>query len=495
MNRPIEDDPALPAVTLDIEKLIGGGRGLAHHDGATWMVMGALPGERVVAQPTRRRAGIIEAHVLEVCGTTHPARLTQPCPHAESCGGCDWPHINLAAAGALKAAAAAEAAGRFPDLAARIASAVLHTSEGGYRLRARLHWDPVLGRLGFFGHRSRSVSAIDSCRILSPRLMNALPVITQALTRRCPEAVDVEWLEGTADLERVAALRPADGGVRKIDPSWVPSAGDADSVVAGFHALSPAGDAQSGWGREVVKFELPIPLIAPIGTFFQGNRHLLGDLFERVAKLAGNDPAPVFDLHAGVGFLAAAALSASPRNLTLVEPSRRAARAAARNLPDALVVAGRTAEDFLSASGNLPQNALVITDPPRRGLSRALRDDLARWKPKRILMLGCDPATWARDAANLVDHGYRVTELELFDLFPLTHHVEILAVLEHAYPVRSSCASSGSETSWRRALKDPPTKVARKPVGGSFSPPPHGNKIARLFGQPEGTGHAGFGIR
>jgi tRNA/tmRNA/rRNA uracil-C5-methylase (TrmA/RlmC/RlmD family) len=202
-------------------------------------------------------------------------------------------------------------------------------------------------------------------------------------------------------------------------------------VVAGFHALSPAGDAQSGWGREVVEFELPIPLIAPIGTFFQGNRHLLGDLFERVAKLAGEDPAPVFDLHAGVGFLAAAVRSAADHPLTLVEPSRRAARAAARNLPDAVVVAGRTAEDFLSASGNLPQNALVITDPPRRGLSRTLRDDLARWKPKRILMLGCDPATWARDAAHLVDHGYRVTELELFDLFPLTHHVEILAVLEH----------------------------------------------------------------
>jgi len=430
MSRPVEDGPALPAVTLDIEKLIGGGRGLSHHDGATWMVMGALPGEHIVAQPTRRRAGITEAHVLEVCGAAHPARLINPCPHAESCGGCDWPHVDLAAAGALKAAAAAEAAGRFPDLAARIASAVLHTSADGYRLRARLHWDPDSGRVGFYGHRSRSVAAIDSCRILSPRLMNALPVITEALTRRCPQAVDVEWLEGTAPKERVAALRPVEGGTRRIERSWVPTEDDAGSVVAGFHALTPSGDARSGWGREVVEFELPIPLIAPIGAFFQGNRHLLGDLFERVAELVGEHPAPVFDLHAGVGFLAAAALSAAPRRLTLVEPNRVAARAAARNLPDAVIAAGRTAEGFLSASPDLPRDALVITDPPRRGMSRALRDDLAHWQPDRILMLGCDPATWARDAAHLMSHGYRVSELELFDLFPFTHHVEILATLE-----------------------------------------------------------------
>ena len=425
MNRPTEDG----AVILPIEKLIGGGRGLAHHDGATWMVMGGLPGEQVLAQPTRRRAGIIEARTLEVRDAAHPARLAQPCPHADRCGGCDWPHVDPAAGGSLKVAAATEAAGRFPDLAGRIASAPLHTSGEGYRLRARLHWDPNSQRIGFYGHRSRRVAAIDSCRILSPQLMDALPVITEALTRRCPEAVDVEWLEGTAPRDTIAALRPAAGGVKRIDPSWVPTEKDAASVVAGFHALFRAGEARSGWGREEVEFELPIPLMVPIGAFFQGNRHLLGDLFKRVAELAGKDPAPVFDLHAGVGFLAAAARSAGERELTLVEPNRVAARAAARNLPEAQVAAGRTAEEFLGESENLPHNALVITDPPRRGMSRALRDDLARWKPKRILMLGCDPATWARDAGLLVSHGYRVTELELFDLFPLTHHVEILAHL------------------------------------------------------------------
>ena len=431
MNPPTEDAQAQPAVTLHIEKLIGGGRGLAHHDGATWMVMGALPGEQVLAQPTRHRAGIIEARTLEVRNATHPARLAQPCPHADRCGGCDWPHVDPATGGALKAAAAAEAAGRFPDLADRISSAPLHTSGEGYRLRARLHWDPNLQRIGFYGHRSRRVAVIDSCRILSPQLMDALPIITETLTRRCPEAVDVEWLEGTAPRDAIAALRPAAGGVRRIEPSWVPTEEDAASVVAGFHALSRAGEAQAGWGREDVEFELPIPLVVPIGAFFQGNRHLLGDLFKRVAELAGEDPTPVFDLHAGVGFLAAAARSAGDRALTLVEPNRVAARAAARNLPDAQVAIGRTAEEFLSASENLPRNALVITDPPRRGLSQALRDGLAQWRPTRILMLGCDPATWARDAGHLVSHGYRVAELELFDLFPLTHHVEILALLVH----------------------------------------------------------------
>jgi 23S rRNA (uracil1939-C5)-methyltransferase len=414
--------------------LIGGGRAIAHHDNETWMITGALPGEEVEAQVTRRRAGIVEARTLVVQGERHPARMDDPCPQTGVCGGCDWPHVDPFAGGPLKAAAASEAARPHPDLADFIAGAPIHSSPPSYRLRARLHWDPNRQRLGFFEGRSHDVAAIEGCRIVSPQLLKTLPLLCKSLGNRCPVPVDVEWLEGSDPSKAVAALRRSKGGPRTFDASWLPQHDELGSSIAGFHALSSDGRPGHGWGASEAIFELPTPLVVPIGSFFQGNRHLLGTLFDRVAELAGDHRDPVFDLHAGVGFLAAAARSAGERELALVEPHRPAARAALRNLPEARVAVGETAEAFVGAAPDLSPHALVITDPPRTGMSRALLEDLAKWAPRRILMLGCDPATWARDAGFLSQHGYRPTEIELFDLFPHTHHVEILALMEHTRP-------------------------------------------------------------
>jgi len=139
-------------------KLIGGGRSLGHTGGTTWMLRGALPAELVLAAPTRRRAGIVEADVLEVVHDPHPARLESPCPHADACGGCDWPHVDSAAGASLKRSVAAESATRFPLLEARLRAASITTSPPAYRLRNRLHWDPRETTLGFYGHRSWRVA-------------------------------------------------------------------------------------------------------------------------------------------------------------------------------------------------------------------------------------------------------------------------------------------------------------------------------------------------
>lgn len=432
MSRPpIRANPSQDsAVSLVAEKLVGGGRALAHHDNSTWMVAGALPGERVRAEVTRRRAGIIEARTVEVVSEPHPARLKDPCPRSDVCGGCDWPHVDPIAGAKLKAASAAEAARSFPELARGVAAARCHLSEPGYRLRARLHWDGELRRLGFFEHRSHKVVSIEPCRILTPRLMQALPAIEEALSKSCGERADLEWLEGSG--AAVAALRPAKSGPRKIDAAWLPEADDLAPAVSGFHRLSSSGRISAGWGATEVVVELPIPLVVPIGSFFQSNRHLIGPLFDRVAELVGAGETPVYDLHAGVGYLAAAARHAGERELTLVEPHREAAMAARRNLPAARVVVGSTAEAFFAGASSLPSESIVITDPPRAGLSKALRRQLAQWRPKKILMLGCDPATWARDAGFLCGHGYQPQDVEVFDLFPSTHHLEILALLERA---------------------------------------------------------------
>ncbi len=423
-------------VKIRAQRLVGGGAALAHHQGETWLLRGALPGETVQAEEQRRRAGVVEARVTGVLDEPHPARLADPCPHAASCGGCDWPHVQPAAGAALKTAVAAGAARTHPEPAARLAAAPVTPSPPAYRLRARLHWDPGTGRLGFYAHRSWQVVAISGCRIISSRLAEAVPVLAAALQRHCPAAVDLEWLEDLDGACAVAGLRRSRSGPRRIDPAWLPPPGELHGVLDGCHLLAESGRLLQGWGAGGVVMALPLPLQVPIGAFFQVNRHLVPGLFQRVSELSSGqpltpapDPRPVWDLHAGVGFLAAAACHALPRPVTVVETFRPAARAAAANLPAARA-AGRSAEAYLAQHRRLPQQALVLTDPPRAGLSPALRRAIAGWRPQRLLMLACDPATWARDTAFLTAHGYRLDHVELLDLFPSTHHVEVLAVLE-----------------------------------------------------------------
>ncbi len=419
-------------VTLTCHDVGGGGWGVAHHEGRTWMLRGALPGETVAAGAVFERGGVIHGRVLEVLEGTHPARLADHCPHAASCGGCDWSHVDPRKGTELKARAAAGAARFRPSLARALATAPVKPSDLAYRLRTRLHWDPATRRLGFFRPHSWEVVPIPGCGIVSPTLAAHLPRLEASLARTCPERVDVEWLEDLAGSTVVAALRPTRGGPSAVEPVWVPPPEELGDDLHGFHVLDRRGAVEPVWGPTSVVMELPVPLTVPVGAFFQVNRHLVPWLFHRVAALAGGEPLPALDLHAGVGYLGAAVLAAGCPQLTLVEPFRPAARAAAGNLPRARVAVGRTAEAWLARHPRLPSGALAILDPPRSGLSPELRRRLAGWHPRRILMLACDPGTWARDTAFLLDRGYSLAHLELVDLFPWTHHVEVLAVLEAA---------------------------------------------------------------
>jgi 23S rRNA (uracil1939-C5)-methyltransferase len=157
--------PARPVI-LSAGKLVGGGR-LAHADHRTWLIAGALPGERVAVMPTARRAGIVEGRVVELLGSPHPARAQAPCRHAARCGGCDWPHVDHWRGADLKAAAAAQAVRGSAALSERLRSAPIRSSPLAYRLRARLHWDPEPAHLGFFEERSRRVIMIPDCRVAS----------------------------------------------------------------------------------------------------------------------------------------------------------------------------------------------------------------------------------------------------------------------------------------------------------------------------------------
>jgi tRNA/tmRNA/rRNA uracil-C5-methylase (TrmA/RlmC/RlmD family) len=177
--------------------------------------------------------------------------------------------------------------------------------------------------------------------------------------------------------------------------------------------------------------------------FWQVHRHAAATLTRAVQDAV--DPA-AFDLHAanldlygGVGLLAAAVGDrfGDGMSITSVESDQTATEHAAENLAEwvgAKTVADRV-DRFLRGirmtAGPVERDRLsratVVLDPPRSGAGREVVDQLAELAPTQIVYVACDPVALARDVGMLAAHGYRLSGLRAFDLFPNTHHVEAVA--------------------------------------------------------------------
>ena len=137
------------------------------------------------------------------------------------------------------------------------------------------------------------------------------------------------------------------------------------------------------------------------------------------------------DLYAGVGLFGAflADATGDPAGVTLVEADPAACAHAAANVPGATVVRGGV-EQALADPEVAATVDLVVLDPPRTGAKRAVVAQIAARGPRAVAYVACDPAALARDVAYFAEHGYTLTALRAFDLFPMTHHVECVALLE-----------------------------------------------------------------
>jgi tRNA/tmRNA/rRNA uracil-C5-methylase (TrmA/RlmC/RlmD family) len=136
----------------------------------------------------------------------------------------------------------------------------------------------------------------------------------------------------------------------------------------------------------------------------------------------------VLDLYAGVGLFARFLSESVGRGeVTLVEGHRKACAQAEVNVPGATVLHG----DVAAVLATRPPDPvdLVVLDPPREGARRAVVEAVVARRPRAIAYVACDPAALARDVANLIQHGYRLDRLRALDLFPMTHHVECVALM------------------------------------------------------------------
>lgn len=420
--------PRDPLIGTELELEVGavgtGGLCIARHDGRVAFVRHALPGERVRALVTDGALGApLRADAVEVLRAS-PDRVEPPCPYAGPgrCGGCDWQHASLSAQRRLKAAVVREQLARLAGLVVDLPTVeeAPGTPDGlGWRTRVQFHVTGA-GRTGFHRHRSHDVLPVERCLIASPRVEE---LGVEGLRWQGASAVEVV----ASTLDRALVVTPGHGDV------VVPTLPAGTSVLQGRRT----GGVETLRGRPGVREEAVGRTWRISGSGFWQVHPAAADLLA-AAVLAALEPRTgesALDLYCGVGLFAGALaprLGAGGR-VTAVESDVAAAQDARHNLADlsaAEVLTGKV-EDVLLTTG-LRRADLVVLDPPRSGAG----PDVTRWicslSPRRIAYVSCDPASLGRDLRTAGEHGYRLTKLRAFDLFPMTQHVECLALLEPA---------------------------------------------------------------
>lgn len=422
--------PRDPLVGSEVELSVGtagmGGVCIARLEGRVVFVRHTLPGETVLARITDGSVGSpLRADAISVL-TPSPDRVTPPCPHAgpSRCGGCDWQHASLSAQRSMKASIIREQLTRLAglDLPVVVEPVPVSGLDDGLDWRTRVQFHvSASGRLGFHRHRSHDVEIVEACPIAATEVETL-----GAEGVSWPGAASVEVI-GASSGDRALIVTPGRGDVS------VPSLPGEASVLRGKRT----GPAEPLFGRPGVREEAIGRTWRVSGSGFWQVHPAAPDLLSSavltaLAPVAGES---ALDLYCGVGLFAAAlagAVGASGR-VTAVESDVDAAADAVFNLTDlpAVEVRRGRVEDILLSSG-LRRADLVVLDPPRSGAGGDVTRWIASLRPRRVAYVACDPASLARDLKTFGEHGYHVTSLRAFDLFPMTQHVECLAVLEPA---------------------------------------------------------------
>ncbi len=377
-----------------IEKLVYGGDGLARVNGRVALTPFVLPGETVRAETNPSNGGVLRGKLLDVI-TPSPSRVRPPCPYFTRCGGCQYQHIDYAEQLVQKLAILRESLERIGKLRFDGEIGVIADEPWGYRNRIQLHIEN--GRVGYREHGSMKLCAIDHCPIGSPKL-------NEAIAKLKAEMPYVGRYEGRLELF-----------TNETDLQVTPSAPATRRMRNLLDSLGTTMPIQYA-GLRVSRT-----------SFFQINRFLLPKLIDAAIGEASGTLA--MDLYSGVG-LFSTVLAKRFARVIAVEAGASAHRDLIENTSraGAAIESHHTAvEKFLVEFFETPD--FILADPPRAGIGKQAATQLLRIRAPRLTLVSCDPATLARDLAQLTAGGYRIERIALIDLFPQTFHLETVVHL------------------------------------------------------------------
>ena len=387
-------------VQVTIEKVAHGGHFIARHDGAVIFVRHAIPGEKCTIQITSTGSSFNRADVISVEAQSE-FRVQAPCSfaHRNGCGGCDFQHISVDHQRKLKSDVIAEQFSRIAKIELRVDVEEVGESTH-WRTRAIATTDRN-GKLGFYKSRSHSIAPVTDC-IICVETMNFSEIAKRDLKG------DVRVEIGASNTgERSIALAPTRGEEKA-------------RLTEG-----PAVLHENVLGKSLEVSQ---------ESFWQSHKKAPEILTQAILDFAQLKTGEhVLDLYGGVGLFSAAIVEAvgPTGHVDLIEGSKVATADAARNFASLSNITIATG-DVAKLLPRITAADVVVLDPPRDGAGKETVAHIARLAPRAIVYVACDPAALARDTAYLADHSYSLVKVRAFDLFPMTHHIECVALYARA---------------------------------------------------------------
>ena len=402
--------------TVHIEKLVHRGYGLGRLPGGkVVLVPYTAPGEEADIRVVLDKRSLAFGELLEVRRPS-PARRPAPCPYFGRCGGCQLMHLDYACQLECKRRIAGELLRR------EVLPGVPGGLELGYRRRVRLHVTPDGSGLGFMHQYTNKIVEIQDCLLCHDSIRRIFPWL-------------IEWLlpEATRGGARLREIELVAGDSAGPALRLHPAAPLLPILAKRLQAACPVPLSVAGPGEEWTTLEMalgPYRYAVAAGSFFQANPAAVAEVF-RSGRLALPPESRLLELYAGMG-LFTVHFAASAAAVLAVERDARAVRLFRENLGlnqvDNVELVEAEVEDWLRRSFARGRFEAVFVDPPRTGLSPAVRRSLGEAGFRQLLYLSCDPATQARDLAEILSRDrHRPVMVTFFDFFPNTFHLETLA--------------------------------------------------------------------
>ena len=392
-------------ITIDIENLTNEGVGLGRHNGWVVMVPLVIPGETVLVRVYKNNPNYSEADLVEVLKPS-PDRVTPSCPYFTHCGGCQYQHINIQAQRKWKQKQVENLLETIGQLKNLTVNEVVGTQDlFGYRTKLTPHYDTIKDtnnvKIGFQQRGTHNIVDIEDCMIGTPKIGEKYKEFRSKFFQDLSQLAPTEHLPPNRAPKKGATLlfRECEEGV-VTDPRQIVTQ-KVENIFFRFKA----------------------------GEFFQNNAFVLPLMVRHVlGKATGDGCTNLIDTYCGSGLFALCA-SNQFEQVYGIEVSEMAVRAAQdtavhNKISNAQFICG-SAEAIFKKVDHLPAaNTVVVIDPPRKGCDNVFLKQLAKFKPRKVVYVSCDPATQARDAQSIVAAGYVVVDTTPFDLFPQTRHIE-----------------------------------------------------------------------